>query len=255
MGQIYHCTAIFPIYETLYNLQHLQVMCFCFSPSPKTFSSTFPAASALSSLSPHPKLSSPPAPSLALAFIYKLRWEEGLQEITWVLTHSLFTAPHRRTGLTSNTISLRAICNTVSGSAKCTFLLNFLFSTTPQSPFHAAALYPHFAFPLNSSRHGLGVKLSGRELAGLCLTHARSVSQFVCLPVNLCGIDSHMCDWVPITGIWDWVLFACYFVILFILSLQLRLAFHSWPSCLHFRNWDHRCAYPTCKPACLVAFD
>ena len=33
------------------------------------------------SFSPHPKFSSPPAPSPALEFIYKLRWERGLQEI------------------------------------------------------------------------------------------------------------------------------------------------------------------------------
>jgi hypothetical protein len=63
-----------------------------------------------------PKPSAPPLPlfptqSPALAFIYKLRWEEGVQGTTCVLTHSLFTAPQRRTELTSNTIIPRAICN------------------------------------------------------------------------------------------------------------------------------------------------
>ena len=42
-------------------------------------------------------------PIISSPLFYKLRWEAGLQEITWVLTHSLFAAPHR-TELTSNTI-------------------------------------------------------------------------------------------------------------------------------------------------------
>jgi hypothetical protein len=41
-----------------------------------------------------------------------LRWEAGLQEITRVLTYFLFADPHRRTELTSNIISPRAIHNT-----------------------------------------------------------------------------------------------------------------------------------------------
>jgi hypothetical protein len=72
-------------------LRHPLSLCF----SPKTFSSTFPSFS---------------AQSPAVAFIHKLRWEEGWQEITWVLTHS-FATPHRRTELTSNIISPRATHN------------------------------------------------------------------------------------------------------------------------------------------------
>jgi hypothetical protein len=50
-------------------------------------------------------------PNHQLSFILKLKWEAGLQEITWVLTHSLFTTTHRRTELTSNIVSPRAIHN------------------------------------------------------------------------------------------------------------------------------------------------
>jgi hypothetical protein len=50
-------------------------------------------------------------PIVSSPLFYKLRWEAGLQEITWVLTHSLFAATHR-TELTSNIISSRAIHNT-----------------------------------------------------------------------------------------------------------------------------------------------
>ena len=50
-------------------------------------------------------------PIINSPLFFKLRWEAGLQEITRVLTHSLFAAPHRRTELTSNIISPRAILN------------------------------------------------------------------------------------------------------------------------------------------------
>ena len=50
-------------------------------------------------------------PIISSSLFYKLRWEVGLQEITWVLTHSLFITTHRRTKLTSNIISPRAIHN------------------------------------------------------------------------------------------------------------------------------------------------
>ena len=50
-------------------------------------------------------------PIISSPLFYKLRWEAGLQEITWVLTHSLFTTTHRRTELTNYIISPRAIHN------------------------------------------------------------------------------------------------------------------------------------------------
>ena len=53
-------------------------------------------------------------PIISSPLFYKLRWEAGLQEITWVLTHSLFAATHRRMELTSNIISPRAIHNSLS---------------------------------------------------------------------------------------------------------------------------------------------
>jgi hypothetical protein len=73
-------------------------------------------------LCPFPFSLSPPSPHLPLhlpficpiissPLFYKLRWEAGLQEITWVLTHSLSSASHRRTELISNIISSRAILN------------------------------------------------------------------------------------------------------------------------------------------------
>jgi hypothetical protein len=57
--------------------------------SPLSFHSTFPFI----------------CPIICSLLFYKLRWEAGLQEITWVLTHSLFAASHRRMELTSNIIS------------------------------------------------------------------------------------------------------------------------------------------------------
>jgi hypothetical protein len=50
-------------------------------------------------------------PIISSFLFYKLKWEAGLQEITWVLTHSLFSTTHRRTELTSNKIIPRAIHN------------------------------------------------------------------------------------------------------------------------------------------------
>jgi hypothetical protein len=50
-------------------------------------------------------------PIISSPLFYKLMWEAGLQEISWVLTHSLFTTPHWRTGLTSNIVSPRATHN------------------------------------------------------------------------------------------------------------------------------------------------
>ena len=43
-------------------------------------------------------------PIISSPLFYKLRWGT-LQEITWVLTHSLFTTPHRRTELPLNKIN------------------------------------------------------------------------------------------------------------------------------------------------------
>jgi hypothetical protein len=48
-------------------------------------------------------------PIISFPLFYKLRWEEGLQEISWVLTHSWFATPQRRTELTTNIISPKAI--------------------------------------------------------------------------------------------------------------------------------------------------
>jgi hypothetical protein len=53
-------------------------------------------------------------PIITSSLFYKLRWEAGLQEITWVLTQSLFVATYQRTELTSNIISLRGIHNILS---------------------------------------------------------------------------------------------------------------------------------------------
>jgi hypothetical protein len=50
-------------------------------------------------------------PIFSSPLFYRLRWKAGLQEITWMLTQSLFTTPHWRTELTSNIISPRAIHN------------------------------------------------------------------------------------------------------------------------------------------------
>lgn len=100
-------------YETPQNLWFLQTMCFCsaflllspplhslplpFSPSSLslTFCSTFPFI----------------CPIISCLLFYKLRWGAGLQKIIRVLTHSFFATTHRRTELTSNIISYRAIQN------------------------------------------------------------------------------------------------------------------------------------------------
>jgi hypothetical protein len=58
-------------------------------------------------------------PIISSPLFYKLRWEAGLQKITWVLTHSLFSVPHRRIEWTSNIISPRAIYN----NDQCSILL------------------------------------------------------------------------------------------------------------------------------------
>jgi hypothetical protein len=64
-------------------------------------------------------------PNISSPLLYKLLCEAGLQEITWVLTHSLFTATHRRMELTSNIINPRAIHNRDS-PWHCFLLLDFL---------------------------------------------------------------------------------------------------------------------------------
>jgi hypothetical protein len=84
---------------------------FCLS----IFHYTFPLSPIFSSFCPSIFHSTFPfiCPIISFPLFYKLRWEAGLQEITWVLTHSLFTVPHRRPVLTSNIISPRAIHNSM----------------------------------------------------------------------------------------------------------------------------------------------
>jgi hypothetical protein len=70
-------------------------------------------------------------PIISSPLFYKLRWELVLQEITWVLTRSLFTATYRKTELMSNIIRSRTIHNTflhTQASMGLAFILFYFFS-------------------------------------------------------------------------------------------------------------------------------
>ena len=72
-------------------------------------------------------------PIISSPLIYKLRWGAALQEITWVLTHSLFEVT-LRAELTSNIISSSAIHNTLDSSSvgsQSTWVLFWLPTPTP----------------------------------------------------------------------------------------------------------------------------
>jgi hypothetical protein len=89
------------------------VLLLCFSPS----SSSASSSSSIFSFFPFSTFCSPfpfICPMISSPLFYKLRWEAALQEITWVLTHSLFSATHRRTELTSNIISPRGVHNSLA---------------------------------------------------------------------------------------------------------------------------------------------